>query len=149
MWLRSGRWATTFLAAAFLAGAFFAAALVVAVFLAAAFLAGAFLAAVFLAAAFLAGAFLAGALAVDRPSSEATWVARSSRLVMPTAPSWRDTSERTVDTMTSVPWRPRSSSSSTRALASSVWMSPFFTSSDTSSSAFLRVMLVKAMPASM
>ena len=145
--------AADFLAGAFLAGAFFAAVFLAGAFFAAVFLAGAFFAAVFLAAVFLAGVFLAGGLlgrvAARRPSRAATWVARSSRLAIPTAPSWRETSERTVETISSVPCRPRSRSSSTRARASSVCRSPFFTSSDTSSSAFFRVMCMNATPASM
>ena len=145
--------AAAFLAAAFLAGAFLAGAFAAAAFLAGAFLAGAFLAAAF----FLAGAFLAAALvpvvaalpaSAVRPIREATCWARSSREVMPTLSSWWATSLRTWAAKASRPLRLRSSSSSTLARASSLWNSPFWTSSCTNSSALLRVMLVKAIPAS-
>ena len=67
---------------------------------------------------------------------------------MPTLSSWWATSLRTWAANASRPLRLRSSNSSTLALASLLWNSPLWTSSDTSSSALARVRLVKAIPAS-
>ena len=158
------------LAAAFLGLAFFAVAFFFAVFVGAAFfvlpgdfflpadLAGpvffvvplaAFLAALVAAAPVAAALFVAlRPVSAVRLSSSATWRAKSSRLVTPSASSWWPTSLRTCSTNACRPLRLRSSNSSTRALASAPCSSPPWMSSSTSSSAFARVMLVKAIPAS-